>query len=109
MAGVPGYLQQTINMGSKNSPLYEKTAMTIAKAIGFNVDNIEGLQLPSRFSEKIFQIICKQSFTDDDILIRINRNDNEKRKRGALREELRRKFSRISAGDEIFLETVFDL
>ena len=109
MAGVPGYLQQTIKMGSKKSPLYEKTAMTIAKAIGFNVDNIEGLQLPSRFSEKNFQIICKQSITDDDILIRINKNDTEKRKKEALREKLRWKFTRISAGEEIFLETVFDV
>ena len=109
MAGLPSYLSQTINFRSNNSPLYEKTAMTIAKAIGFNVDNIEGLQLPSRFCEKNFEIICKRGITDDDILIRVNRNDTEKRKKGALREELRQKFAIISVGEEIFLKTVFDL
>ena len=109
MAGLPSYLSRTIDFRSKKSPLYEKTAMTIAKAIGFNVDNIEGLQLPSRFCEKNFEIICKRGITDDDILIMVRRNNTEKRKKGALQEELRRKFARISAGDEIFLETVFDL
>ena len=109
MAGLPGYLLRTVGFGSRDSRLYEKTAMTIAKAIGFNVDNIAGLQLPGRFRDKIFEIICKRGITDDDILIRVGRNDSEKRKKGALREELRRKFAKISAGDEIFLERVFDV
>ena len=108
MAGLPGCMSRTVGFRSRDSCLYEKTAMTIAKAIGFNVDNIAGLELPGRFRDKIFEIICKRGITDDDVLIRVGRNGSEKRKIGALREELRRKFARISAGDEVLLETVFD-
>ena len=108
-AGLPVSVSRVVCLRSVDSCLYERSAMAVAKAIGFDVDSVACLGLPGLFSDKICEIIRRRGVSDDDVLIRVGRNGSEKRKIGALREELRRKFARISAGDEVLLETVFDL
>ena len=88
--------------------LYEMSAMVVAKSIGFDTGSVACLGLPRLFSDKIYDIICSRCVCGDDILFWVSRNCSLKRKRGALWEELRLKFARISGGGDIPLETVFD-
>ena len=108
MGVLPVSVSRVVCLRSVDGCLYEMSAMVVAKAIGFDTGSVACLGLPGLFSDKICEIIRRRCVSGDDVLFGVGRNCSLKRKRGALREELRRKFARISGGDDVPLETVFD-
>ena len=88
-------------MFPKPHSLYSQAALKFAKAIKFNADKIEALELPNKFNETIFELICCRLIRSEDIFIQLSRRNTNKRKCETLQREILLKFAKIMSGEEI--------
>ena len=68
MGVLPVSVSCVVCLRSVDGCLYERSAMAVAKAIGFDAGSVACLGLPRLFSDRIYEIIRSRCVCGDDIL-----------------------------------------